>query len=65
MHGPVAVPTLMLSGSESTPEIRQATDAAHAALPEATVRVLDGHAHIAHRTHPELVAAIVREFVSG
>ena len=27
--------------------------------------VLDGHAHIAHRTHPAMVAALVREFIAS
>jgi pimeloyl-ACP methyl ester carboxylesterase len=60
----ITAPTLMLSGSESPPDIRQATAAARTAIPGARVRVLAGHAHIAHRTHPDLVAGIVREFVT-
>lgn len=51
----IAAPTLLLSGSDSTPDIKQATDAALAAIESARVRVLDGHAHIAHRTHPAMV----------
>ncbi len=61
----ITAPTLLLSGSESTPDIKQATDAARAAIPGAQLRLLDGHAHIAHRTHPALVAGIIREFVTG
>lgn len=60
----ITAPTLLLSGSDSTPAIKQATDAAAAAIPGARIRVLDGHAHIAHRTHPAMVAAIVREFIA-
>jgi pimeloyl-ACP methyl ester carboxylesterase len=60
----ITAPTLMLAGSESPPDIKQATAAARAAIPGALVRVLAGHAHIAHRTHPDLVAGIVREFVT-
>jgi hypothetical protein len=55
----------MLSGSESPPGIKQATTAARAAIPGAQVRVLVGHAHIAHRTDPAMVADIVREFVTA
>lgn len=58
------VPTLLLSGSESPPDLKQATAAARAAIPGARVRVLAGHAHIAHRTDPAMVAGIVREFVT-
>ena len=57
--------TLLLSGSESTPAIKQATDAAAAAIPGARILVLDGHAHIAHRTHPAMVAALVRGFIAS
>lgn len=62
---PVTAPTLLLSGSDSTPDLRRATDAARAAVPGAQVRVLDGHAHAAHRTHPAEVARLIRAFVSG
>ena len=62
----ITAPTLLLAGSESPPMVREATDAALAAIPgRARVRVLDGHAHIAHRTDPAFVAAIVRDFVSS
>lgn len=61
----ITAPTLLLSGSESTPDIKQATAAARAAIPGAQLRVLEGHAHIAHRTHPAMVAAIIREFVTA
>lgn len=60
----ITAPTLMLSGSESPRDIRQATAAARAAIPGAGVRVLPGHAHIAHRTDPAMVAGIIREFVT-
>jgi len=60
----IIAPTLLLSGSESPPDIKQATAAARAAIPGARVRMLAGHAHIAHRTDPAMVAGIVREFVT-
>ncbi len=61
----ITVPTLLLSGSDSPPDLKKATDDAAAAIPHARVHVLDGHAHIAHRTDPALVAAIVREFLAS
>ncbi|WP_431681316.1 alpha/beta fold hydrolase [Kitasatospora sp. KL5] len=61
----VAAPTLLLSGSQSPPSLKQATAEAAEALPRARVRVLDGHAHIAHRTDPALVAGIVRAFTAS
>lgn len=38
--------------------------AARVSIPDSRVRVLAGQAHIAHRTDPDLVAGIVREFVT-
>ena len=61
----VAAPTLLLAGSESPPVLREATDLAAAAIPDARVRVLDGHAHLAIRTDPAMVAAVIGRFVSG
>jgi pimeloyl-ACP methyl ester carboxylesterase len=61
----ISTPTLLLSGSESTPDIKRATEMARVAIPGAQVRRLKGHAHIAHRTDPAMVADIVREFVTG
>lgn len=60
----IAAPTLLLSGSDSPADFKTATDAAAAAIPGARVHVLHGHGHIAHRTDPALVAAIVREFIA-
>jgi pimeloyl-ACP methyl ester carboxylesterase len=57
--------TLLLSGSRSTPAIKRATEAAAAAIAGARIHVLDGHAHIAHRTDPVMVAALVREFIAS
>jgi pimeloyl-ACP methyl ester carboxylesterase len=61
----VSAPTLLLAGAESHPALKEATGRALAAIPGARVEVLDGHAHLAHRTDPAMVAAVVRRFVSG
>jgi pimeloyl-ACP methyl ester carboxylesterase len=61
----VAAPTLLLAGSESPSVLREATDLAAAAIPDARVRVLDGHAHLAIRTDPAMVAVVIGRFVSG
>lgn len=55
--------TLLLAGSDSPPAQQDATRRAAAAIPDAQVRVLNGHAHMAHRTDPRMVTRVVREFV--
>jgi pimeloyl-ACP methyl ester carboxylesterase len=60
----IAAPTLLLAGSESPPELSEATRLAAAAIPGAQIRVLDGHGHFAHKTDPAMIAAIVRQFIS-
>ncbi|MGH9193941.1 MAG: alpha/beta fold hydrolase [Acidimicrobiales bacterium] len=61
----IAAPTLLLTGSESVPAVVRATRQAAAAIPQARIRVLEGHAHFAHKTDPAMVAAIIRRFVSS
>jgi pimeloyl-ACP methyl ester carboxylesterase len=60
----ITAPTLLLSGADTVPELRHATEHAAAAIPGARIQVLDGHAHFAHRTDPELVADIIGQFAS-
>ncbi len=60
----IITPTLLIAGSDSTAEIRLATDAAAAAIAGARIHLLAGHAHVAHRTHPALIAKIVRDFIA-
>lgn len=61
----LSAPALLLAGAESHPVLRQATDRALAAIPGARVELLEGHAHLAHRSDPAMVAALIRSFVSG
>lgn len=61
----ITVPTLLLSGSDSPADVKRATDDAASAIPHARVHVLDGHAHVAHRTDPALVAGILRDFLAS
>jgi pimeloyl-ACP methyl ester carboxylesterase len=58
----IQAPTLMVTGSDTPPDIRRATEAAAAAIGDPAIRVLDGHGHLAQRTDPALVARITREF---
>jgi pimeloyl-ACP methyl ester carboxylesterase len=60
----VSAPTLLLAGAESHPVLKEATGRALAAIPGARVEVLDGHGHLAYRTDPAMVAAVIRRFVS-
>ena len=55
--------TLLLTGSETVAVLADATTDAAAAIPRARVHVLDGHGHFAHKTDPDMVAGIIRDFV--
>ena len=61
----ISTPTLLLVGSDSVPVVAEATDLAAAAIPDAEVRVLEGHAHFAHKTDPAMVAEIVGRFIAS
>jgi hypothetical protein len=54
----------MLSGSESPAALKEATHLAAVALPDARIRVLEGHGHLAIQTDPAMVAAVIRQFIS-
>jgi pimeloyl-ACP methyl ester carboxylesterase len=45
----IAVPTLLITGSETTPELAEVRSLTAAAIPGAQVHVLAGHGHVAHR----------------
>jgi pimeloyl-ACP methyl ester carboxylesterase len=59
----ITAPTLLLSGSASPPVVKKATDDAAVAIAHAQIRALEGHGHIAHRTDPAMVAAVIRQFI--
>ena len=59
----IAAPTLMLAGSDSPPAVQEATHEARAAIPDARIHVLEGHAHLAFQSDPAMVAAIIRGFI--
>jgi pimeloyl-ACP methyl ester carboxylesterase len=61
----LTAPTLFLAGTESVAEVAKATVAAAAAVPNAEIVPLAGHGHFAHKTDPELVTAIIQEFVDA
>jgi pimeloyl-ACP methyl ester carboxylesterase len=60
----LAVPTLLLSGSESPAFLRTSTATVAAALPNCQVVVLDGQQHVAIDSAPQLVADAVRAFLA-
>ena len=61
----ISTPTLLLVGSDSVRVVAEATDLAAAAIPDAEVGVLEGHAHFAHKTDPAMVAEIVGRFIAS
>jgi pimeloyl-ACP methyl ester carboxylesterase len=60
----LTAPTLMLTGSDSVPSIREATERAASAIPDAVIHVLDGHGHFAHKTDPGMVATLIGKFIA-
>lgn len=58
------VRTLLLTGSASPPGFRRSIDLVHAALPDGTIRVLEGQGHAANVAAPELLAAEIAAFSS-
>jgi len=61
----LSIPVLLLAGSDSPPALRAATDAAHSAMRTSRVAVMQGQAHVAINTAPELFAQLVVEFLMG
>jgi pimeloyl-ACP methyl ester carboxylesterase len=56
----IGVPTLLITGSGTTPELAQVTASTAAAIPGAQVHVLVGHGHLAHDSEPAVVANALR-----
>ncbi len=56
-------PTLLLTGSESPPIFRESTKAVHNALPNSQIVTLEGQAHIAMNTAPNLFIESVISFI--
>jgi pimeloyl-ACP methyl ester carboxylesterase len=61
----IIAPTLLLAGSGTPADVSKATDQAVDAIPDAQIRVLEGHAHMAHKTDPAMVAGLIRQFISS
>jgi pimeloyl-ACP methyl ester carboxylesterase len=59
----IAVPTLLLTGSETPPELAEVTSVTAAAIPGARVHVLTGHGHVAHVSEPGVVAQVLRNWL--
>ena len=58
------MPTLLLLGSESRDVDRADAEALAAALPNASIAVLEGQGHTAMHTAPDLFIRIVGDFLS-
>jgi pimeloyl-ACP methyl ester carboxylesterase len=59
----IAVPTLLITGSETPPEIAEVTSLTAAAIPGARVHILAGHGHVAHVSEPGIVAEVLRDWL--
>ena len=62
---PLAVPTLLLVGELSGPELRRVADEIAGALPDARVVTLAGQGHGAMFSGPELLASVLQRFFGG
>ncbi|MDR7485647.1 MAG: alpha/beta hydrolase [Armatimonadota bacterium] len=60
----IIAPTLMLAGTDSPSAIVQCTQLAAATIPNVRIHTLVGHGHLAHVTHPSMIAALVQEFIT-
>ena len=60
----ITAPTLLLAGSDSVPDITEATNRAAAAIPDARIHPLVGHGHFAHKTDPAMVTQVICNFVA-
>jgi pimeloyl-ACP methyl ester carboxylesterase len=54
---------VLLTGSETAPELAEVTSSAAAAIPGARVHVLQGHGHMAVRFAPAVVADVLRDWL--
>lgn len=59
----IAVPTLLLAGTETEDHPSFATHALEATLPNARIAMLEGQGHSSHHGAPELLAAEVADFI--
>ena len=59
----IAVPTLLITGSESPADLAEVTSRTAAAIPSAQVQVLAGEGHFAPRSAPAVVAEVLRNWL--
>jgi pimeloyl-ACP methyl ester carboxylesterase len=58
----IAVPTLLITGSETPPELAEVTSLTAAAIAGAQVHVLARHGHLGHVSDPGVVAQVLRDW---
>ncbi len=60
----LTIPTLLLLGGDSPPQLHEGTTTLQATLPNASVAVLPGQQHVAMNTAPELFTREVVHFLT-
>ena len=60
----ISMPVLLLVGSESTDAIKADPEVVAAALPQASIRVLEGQTHVAQLTAPQMLADAITSFLA-
>jgi pimeloyl-ACP methyl ester carboxylesterase len=58
----IAVPTLLITGSETPPELAEVTSLTAAAIAGAQVHVLARHGHLGHISDPGVVPQVLRDW---
>jgi pimeloyl-ACP methyl ester carboxylesterase len=57
------IPTLLVSGEDSPPILKRATDTIAAALPDSRIAVLPGQQHLAMYSAPDLLSKTILDFL--
>jgi len=61
----MTIPTLLLTGSESSPPFRDATNLVHEALPNSRIVIFEGHGHVATLTATDRFIDEVISFINN
>ncbi len=61
----ITAPTLFISATDSPPELIEVTHKCAAVIAGSRIHPLEGRDHFAYKSHPQEIAAIIRDFAAG